>query len=111
MLQNTCKIANNNSLQTLQKITSGCNVQSYQTTCYRNLSCLTKAWHESTNCIEQKSLTDHEPKRTRRYDGTHVNIASYNTDSYMAGTTISRHVGELVPVTIEQYMEGKGNQQ
>ena len=37
----------------------------------------TKAWHESTNYLEQKSLTDHEPKRIRRYDGTHVNIASF----------------------------------
>ena len=33
--------------------------------------------YESTKCIEQKSLTDHEPKRIRRYDGTHVNIASF----------------------------------
>ena len=40
----------------------------------------------------------------RKYDGTHVNIASYITDSYMAGTTISRHVGELVPLAKEQYM-------
>ena len=69
-----------------------------------NLSWRTKAWNESTNYIEQKSLTDHEPKRIRRYDGTHVNIASYMIDSYMAGTTISRHVGELVPLTTEQYM-------
>ena len=45
-----------------------------------------KAWHESTKCIEQKSLTDHEPQRNRKYDGTHVNIASYITDSYMAET-------------------------
>ena len=36
-----------------------------------------KAWHESTKCIEQKSLTEHELKRHRRYDGTHVNIASF----------------------------------
>ena len=57
------------------------------------------------------SFTDHEPKRNRRYDGTHVNIASYMTDSYMAGTTISRHVGELEPLTTEQYMAWKGNQQ
>ena len=28
-------------------------------------------------CIEQKFLTDAKPKRTRRYDGTHVNIASF----------------------------------
>ena len=48
---------------------------------------LTKAWHEPTNCIEQKSLTDHEPKRTRRYDGTHVNIASNMTDSYLVKIT------------------------
>ena len=27
--------------------------------------------------MEQKYLTDHEPKRHRRYDGTHVNIASF----------------------------------
>ena len=27
--------------------------------------------------IDQKSLADHEPKRKRRYDGTHVNIASF----------------------------------
>ena len=50
------------------------------------------------------SLTDQEPKRHRKYDGTHVNMASYITDSNMAGTTISRHVGELVPLTTEQYM-------
>ena len=54
--------------------------------------------------MEQKSFTDHEPKGHRKYDGTHVNIASYNTYSYMAGTTIRRHVGELVPLTTEQYM-------
>ena len=33
------------------------------------------------------------------------------TDSYMAGTTISRHVGELEPLTTEQYMAWQGNQQ
>ena len=99
------------TVQTLQKITSGCNVQSYQTTCYRNLSWQTKAWHEFTKSIDQKSLTDHEPKRIRRYDGTHVNMAKDMTDSYMAGTTISRHVGELEPLTTEQYMAWQGNQQ
>ena len=90
--------------QTLQKIISGCNVQSYQTACYRNLSWQKKAWHDTTKCIDQMSCTDHEPKRIRKYDGTHVNRASYNTDSNMAGTTISRHVDELVPHTTEQYM-------
>ena len=24
-----------------------------------------KAWHDNTKCIEQKSFTDHEPKRIR----------------------------------------------
>ena len=99
------------TVQTLQKITPGCNVQSYQTTCYRNLSWQTKAWNESANCIDQKSLTDHEPKGHRKYDGTHVNMASYITDLYMAGTKISRHVRELEPLTTEQYMASQGNQQ
>ena len=97
------------SVQTLQKITSGCNVQNYQTICYRNLLWQTKVWHDTTQFIEQKSLTDHEPKGHRKYDGTHVNMASYMTDSYMAGTTISRHVGELEPLTTEQYMAWQGN--
>ena len=33
------------------------------------------------------------------------------TDSNMAGTTISRHVGELEPLTTEQYMAWQGNHQ
>ena len=48
------------------------------------------------------SFTDHKPKMIRKYDGTHVNMASYITDSYMAGITISRHVDELVQLTTEQ---------
>ena len=70
------------------EITSGCNVKSYQTTCYRNSSWQIKAWHEPTNCKDQKSLTDHKPKRIIKYDGTHVNIASYITDSYMTETEL-----------------------
>ena len=76
----------------------------------QELNMAKKAWHESTKYIEQKSFTDQEPKWIRRYDGTHVNIASYMTDSYMAGTTISRHVDELVPLTTEQYMAWQGTQ-
>ena len=56
---------------------SGSNVQSKLNTFYRNLTWPNKAWHESNKCIEQNSLTDYEPKRTRRYDGNHVNIASF----------------------------------
>ena len=47
-----------------------------------------KTWHDTTTCIEQKTLTDHEPKRIRKYDGTHVNMASYITDSNMAETEL-----------------------
>ena len=61
----------------MAEITSGCNVWSKQTTCYRNISWQIKAWNNSNQSIEQKSLTDHEPKRHIRYDGTHVNIASF----------------------------------
>ena len=68
----------------------------------QELNMAKNAWHEPTNCMEQKSFTDHGPKRIRRYDGTHVNMASYMTDSNMAGTTISRHLDELVPLTTEQ---------
>ena len=35
---------------------------------------------------------------------TGLNMANDMTDSNMAGTTISRHVGELVPLTTENYM-------
>ena len=31
-------------------------------------------------------------------------MAKDMTDSNMAGTTITRHVGELVPLTMENYM-------
>ena len=37
-----------------------------------------KACHDTTKYIEQKSFTDHEPKRIRRYHDTHVNMASYD---------------------------------
>ena len=61
---------------TWQKTASGSNVQSTKSTCYRNLTWQNKAWNESTKCIWEKSLNDHKPKRTRRYDGNDVNIAS-----------------------------------
>ena len=56
---------------------SGSNVQSTKNTCSRNLTWQTKACNECTKCIKQKSLNDHESKRIRRYDGTHVNLASF----------------------------------
>ena len=62
---------------TWQKTASGSNVQSTKSTCYRKLTKQNKAWEYSTKCIRQKPLTDHKPKRTRRYDGNHINIASF----------------------------------
>ena len=52
------------------------------------LNMANKGMHEPTKCIYQNSFSDHELKRIRKYDGTHVNIASYMTDSYMAETEL-----------------------
>ena len=62
---------------TWQKTASGSNIQSTKSTCYRKLTWQNKACQCYTKCIWQKSLTDHKPKMTRRYDGKHVNIASF----------------------------------
>ena len=68
------------------------------------------AWHAITKDKEQNSLTELIPKINRKHGSIHANMANDMTDSDMAGTTISRHVGELVQLTTEQYMEYKGNQ-
>ena len=47
------------------------------TTCYRNISWQSKAWHEATQSIQQKSYTDHKTKGIRKYNGNHVNIATF----------------------------------
>ena len=91
----------------LAEITSGCNIQSYQTTCYRNLTWKTKAWHAITKDKEQNSLNELIPKINRKDGSIHANMANDMTDSDMAGTTISRHVGELIQLTPEQYMHHK----
>ena len=70
----------------------------------------TKAWNESTQSIEEKSLTDHEPERHRRFDGTHVNIESFvnrfrlSRKLDMAKIELRRHVCELDALTTEQGM-------
>ena len=79
--------------------------------CYRNLSWQTKAWHANTKGKEQNSLTELIPNINRKYGRIHANMANDMTDSNMAGTTISRHVGELVQLTTEQHMALQGNQQ
>ena len=114
---NLGKIANNNRFTDLAElldmagITSGCNVQSYETTRYRNRSQQTKAWHANTKDKEQISLTELIPKINKKDGSTHENMANDMTDSDMAATTESRHVGELVQLTTEQYMAWQGNQQ
>ena len=88
----------------MAELTSGCNVQSSQTTCYSKLSWKTKAWHDNTKNKGQNSLTELIPKINRKDGSIHANMANDMTDSDMAGTTTSRHVGELVPLTTEQFM-------
>ena len=109
MLKRTWQIANNNSFtdcrnQCMAEKTSGCNVQSYQTTCYRNLTWETQACHDNTKDKEQNSLTELIPKINRKHGSILANMANDMTDSDMAGKTISRHVGDLVQLTTEQYM-------
>ena len=62
-----------------------------------------KAWNATNKEKEQNSLTELILKINRKDGIIHANIANDMTDSYMAGTTISRHVGELVPLITEQY--------
>ena len=40
-----------------------------------NISRQSKAWHEATQSIQEKSLSDHEPKGIKKYNFNHVNIA------------------------------------
>ena len=61
-----------------------------------------KAWHASTKDKEQNSFTELIPKINKKDGSIHANMASDMTDSDMAGTTISRHVGELVQLTTEK---------
>ena len=62
-------------------ITSGCNVQSYKTTCYSKLSWQTKAWHAKTKDKEQNSLTELIPKINIKDGSIHANMANDMTDS------------------------------
>ena len=69
-----------------------------------------KAWHEATQSIQQKSLTDHKPKGIRKYNGNHVNIASFVNRFRLSrklkhGKTDSRrHVCELDALTTRHCM-------
>ena len=63
--------------------------------------------HDSTQSIDQNSLTNHKPKRTREYDGTHVNIASYVnrfSKQSMSLTELRRHLRELDALTTDHFM-------
>ena len=69
-----------------------------------------KAFHEATQSIQQKSLTDHKPKGISKYNGNHVNIANFvnrfrlSRKHSMAEIIICRPVCELDALTIEQFM-------
>ena len=69
------------SVSDFTEITSGCNVQSYQSTCYRNLTWQTKAWHANTKDKEQNSLTELIPKINSKDGSIHANMANDMTDS------------------------------
>ena len=76
-----------------------------------NLSWKKKEWNANTKDKEQNSLTEVIPKINRNHGSINAKMASDMTDSNMAGTTISKHVCELEPLTTEQYMAWQGNQQ
>ena len=95
----------------MTEITSGCNVQSYQTTSYSKLSWQNRVWNANTKDKEQNSPTELIPKINRKDGSIHSNMANDMTDSDMAGTMISRHVGKLVQLTTEQYMALQGDHQ
>ena len=65
----------------MTEITSGCKVQSQQTTCYNKLSWKSKAWHANTKGKEQDSLTELIPKINRKDGRIHADMASDMTDS------------------------------
>ena len=68
------KIANNNSSDFAE---NNIRLQCLELSNNMLQELIKKAWHDTTECIEQKCLTGHEPKRIRRHDDTHVNIASF----------------------------------
>ena len=81
------KIANNNSFTDcrnsldMTEITSGCKVQSEQTTSNSKLSWQTKAWQANTKEKEQNSLTELIPKINRKDGSIHAIMANDMTDS------------------------------
>ena len=79
--------------------------------CIVNLSWQTKTWHANPKDKEQNSLTGLILKINRKDGIIHANMTNDMTDSYMAGTTISTHVSELLPLTTEQYMAWQDTQQ
>ena len=81
-----------------------------KTTCYRNITWQSKAWHEATQSIQKKSLTDHKPKGMRKYNSKHVN-REMNENRFRLSEKLehakqltSRHVYELDALTTEHGM-------
>ena len=100
MLKGHGKIANNNSFRLSRN-----NIRLQWLELSHNMlqehNMAKKAWNSGTKDKEQNSLTELIPKINRKDGSIHANMANDMTDSDMAGTTISRHVGELVPLTTE----------
>ena len=71
----------------MTEIISGCNVQSYQTTCYRNITCQTKTFNANTKDKEQNFLTELNPKINRKDGSIHANMANDMTDSDLVKIT------------------------
>ena len=97
------KIANNNSFR-LYKNNMRLQCLELSNNMLQELNMEAKAWHDNTKYKEQNSLTALIPKINGKDGSIHANMANDMTDSDMAGITISRYVGELVPLTTEQYM-------
>ena len=49
--------------------------------------------------MDQKSLTEHEPKRHRRYDVTHVNIARF-INSFRLSRKIEHGINRIVKASL-----------
>ena len=70
----------------------------------QELNMAKKACNVNNKDKEQNSLTELILKINRKDGRIHANMANDMTDLDMAGITISRHVGKLVPLTTEQHM-------
>ena len=64
----------------MTEITSGCNVQRSQKTCYSMLSWKNRAWNANNKDKEQNSLTELIPKINTKDGSIHAIMANDMTD-------------------------------